>query len=86
MESTGLAATNLRREHRSAQVERHSKKQPTVHRKVWFQTTYARGFEYPFRRCRFYVLTRVSKPIQENVFSLIVRSRLEARVSIDIRR
>lgn len=72
MESTGLAETSLRRGHGSVQVERLYKKQPAIRRKIWFQTTIVRRFQYPFRRCRLHVSTRVSQPIQEDVFSLIV--------------
>lgn len=71
MESKGLAETSLRRGHGSVQVERLYKKQPAIHRKIWFQTTIVRRFQYPFRRRRLHVSTRVSKPIQEDVFSLV---------------
>lgn len=71
MESKGLAETSLRRRHGSVQVERLYKKQPAIHRKIWFQTTIVRRFQYPFRRRRLHVSTRVSKPIQEDVFSLV---------------
>lgn len=72
MESKGLAETSLRRGHGSVQVERLYKKQPAIHRKIWFQTTIVGRFKYPFRRRRLHVSTRVSKPIQEDVFSLVI--------------
>lgn len=72
MESKGLAETSLRRGHGSVQVERLYKKQPAIYRKIWFQTTIVGRFKYPFRRRRLHVSTRVSKPIQEDVFSLVI--------------